>query len=41
MKLVIHDLDVKDFEMIFPDVKNDIMLISDDGTIKHCIGCFG
>jgi multimeric flavodoxin WrbA len=41
VKLVIHDLETKDFEKIFPNKTEHITIISDDGTIKQCIGCFG
>ncbi|WP_346914506.1 flavodoxin family protein [Clostridium sp.] len=41
MKLLIHDLESKDFKKIFPNQIDDTMVISDDGTIHHCIGCFG
>ena len=41
MKLLIHDLESKDFKKIFPNQLDDTMVISDDGTIHHCIGCFG
>lgn len=41
MKLLIHDLDNKDFKKIFPNQLDDTMVISDDGNIHHCIGCFG
>lgn len=41
MKLLIHDLEIKDFQKLFPDSSNEAMIISDDGTIHQCIGCFG
>jgi len=41
MKLLIHDLESKDFKKIFPNHLDDTIIISDDGTIHHCIGCFG
>jgi len=41
MKLLIHDLESKDFKELFPNHLDDTMVISDDGTIHHCIGCFG
>jgi multimeric flavodoxin WrbA len=41
MKLIIHDLEVKQFERLFPNVPDDVIIISNDGTIKNCIGCFG
>ncbi|WP_315120505.1 flavodoxin family protein [uncultured Clostridium sp.] len=41
MKLFIHDLEANDFEKLFPNSLDDTMIISDDGKIHHCIGCFG
>lgn len=41
MKLVIHDLEQEDFNSILPALGDDLTIISDDGTIKTCIGCFG
>lgn len=41
MKLIIYDLKTQNFEKIFPDSSEETMIISDDGTIHHCIGCFG
>lgn len=41
MNLVIHDLEQEDLSSIFPALGDDIKIISDDGTIKSCIGCFG
>lgn len=41
MKLLIHDLENKEFKKIFPNQLDDTIIISDDDTIHHCIGCFG
>jgi multimeric flavodoxin WrbA len=41
VKLIIHDLEIKDFKKLFPNSFEDTKIISDDGTIHHCIGCFG
>ena len=41
MKLLIHDLEIKDFEKLFPNLLNETMIISDNKMIHHCIGCFG
>lgn len=41
MKLLIHDLETKDFEKLYPNSLDETMIISNDGTIHHCIGCFG
>lgn len=41
MKLLIHDLKEQTFQSIFPEPMKDVRVISDDGTIRPCIGCFG
>lgn len=41
MNILIHDLNNKQFQLLFPRVNNDIYIISDTGTIRHCSGCFG
>lgn len=41
MKLIIHDLSNEQFQQIAPKELKDTKVISDDGTIKNCIGCFG
>lgn len=41
MKLLIHDLNEKEFQRMFPNPLKDMRVISDDGTIHNCIGCFG
>ena len=41
MRLLLHDLDRNDFTELFPDQIRETMMISDDGTIHHCTGCFG
>lgn len=40
MKLVIHDLPSEQADKIIPRQENTY-IVSDDGTIKNCIGCFG
>lgn len=40
MKLMIHDLSVEREKMILVSVKN-ARVISDDGSIRPCVGCFG
>jgi multimeric flavodoxin WrbA len=40
MKMIVHDLSQKDFEALGIQTDTDIV-ISDTGTIKNCIGCFG
>lgn len=41
MKLVICDLEAKDIGRLFPHTSEEIRIISNDGTIRNCIGCFG
>lgn len=44
MLLVIHDLDEWLNDKIvakFKKIEKDIFIVSDNGTIKNCIGCFG
>lgn len=41
MKLIIHDLEKMQFERQFPILPDYAKTISNDGTIKNCIGCFG
>jgi multimeric flavodoxin WrbA len=41
MKLLIHDLKEEKFKELFPSELDNLRIISDDGTIKNCIGCFG
>lgn len=41
MKLLIHDLENSELQKIFSKSLDDTRIISDDGTIHHCIGCFG
>lgn len=41
MRLLICDLEGKDFKMLFPGTLKDTIVILDDGTIKQCVGCFG
>lgn len=41
MKILIHDLEKKDLQKILPNPSDEMMIFSDDGTIHHCIGCFG
>lgn len=41
MNILIHDLSNEQFQSLFPQANNDICIISDTGTIQHCIGCFG
>ncbi len=41
MNILIHDFSDKQFQELFPEINNNIYIISDTGTIQHCIGCFG
>ena len=39
MRLLVHDLKTEDFLGVFPDMPKDTMVISDNDSIHHCIGC--
>lgn len=41
MRILIHDLSNDIFQALFPEIDKDVCIISDTGTIRHCIGCFG
>ncbi len=41
MNILIHDLDNDLFASLFPGTYEDVQIISDNGSIQHCIGCFG
>ena len=44
MRLIIHDLDESYNSKIYESFGEDgkeLHIVSDNGTIKHCIGCFG
>lgn len=41
LKLLIHDLKEEDFKKMFPNLKEDIMVVSNDAPIQNCVGCFG
>ena len=41
MNILIHDLSNEQFQSLFPEENNETYIISDNGTIQHCIGCFG
>lgn len=40
MKLLIHDLEVEQFNNLFPKLSDDVTVISDNKTIHSCVGCF-
>ncbi len=41
MNVIIHDLERDFFHSIFSFESEDVQIISDEGSIKNCIGCFG
>ena len=41
MKIILHDFDEKKFDALFQKKDPDTIIISDSGTIRNCIGCFG
>lgn len=40
MRLIIHDLTQEEFKGLNID-KGEAIIISDNGNIHNCIGCFG
>lgn len=41
MKIILHDLNQQEFSGLYPNNDTDTVIISDNGTIHNCIGCFG
>ena len=41
MKVLIHDLPDGSQNVLTAGSRDDVKIISNDGTIKNCIGCFG
>lgn len=41
MNILIHDFSDEQFQELFPEINNNVYIISDTGTIRHCVGCFG
>lgn len=41
MKIVIHDMSNEQFNNIFPKIKKDTLIITENKKIHYCIGCFG
>ncbi|WP_058300244.1 flavodoxin family protein [Gorillibacterium timonense] len=41
MKMLVHDLEQREFETWYGEVDADTIVVSDNGRIRHCIGCFG
>jgi len=41
VRLIIHDLSKEEFNDLFGDIREDVMVIDDNNTIHNCIGCFG
>ncbi len=41
MKMIMHDLTQEEFSNLGPLTAADNIVISDNGTIRPCIGCFG
>lgn len=40
MRLLIHDLKEEELKICFKEIPDDIVTISNNGSIKKCIGCF-
>lgn len=41
MKIILSDLENNELQRLFPGSSNELMIISKDALIHHCIGCFG
>ena len=41
MKILIHDFNQQDFSALNINCDKDTVIISNNGTIRNCIGCFG
>lgn len=41
MKIIIHDLAQEEFNTLYRNIPSDVTVISDNETIRNCIGCFG
>ena len=41
MNVIIHDLNDLQFQQFFSKITGDTQIISNNGYIKNCIGCFG
>ena len=41
MNVIIHDLQQEEFQSLFKNINKDTYVISNNGKIKNCIGCFG
>ncbi len=41
MKMIVHDLQQQEFAGWVDDPNAELMVISDNGTIRQCMGCFG
>lgn len=41
MKLIIHDLPRQDYPRLASGKEAELRLVTDNGTIRKCIGCFG
>lgn len=41
MRIILHDLSKQEFDILYKYRNSDTTIISDNGTIQKCIGCFG
>lgn len=41
MRLLIHDLAQEELDKIRPGLGGDTKIITNNGKIRHCVGCFG
>ncbi len=41
MRIIIHDLEERDFQRLFPRPLENTLVIASGAKIHHCLGCFG
>lgn len=41
MDILIHDVNDQESKRVFHDISKNAHIISDTGSIKNCVGCFG
>ncbi len=41
MNVIIHDLTDLQFQQMYQQIEGDTKIISNNGYIKNCTGCFG
>ena len=41
MRLLIHDLEEEQFKSLLPEMSEEVTIISNNKSIRNCVGCFG